>query len=107
MMPASCDESSLNQHGRLRRCFLDTGHDGSHQSDAGEKWEAPGVVLERLRAEWGRTHRIAWTGTLWMATAHDRRCHWRTEVEPTPEQLEERLRRRPSPTVIPEPRRAR
>lgn len=107
MMPASCNESSLDQHGRPRQCLLATGHDGSHQSDAGDQWESPGVVLERLRAKWGCTHRIAWTGTLWMATARDRRCHWRTEIEPTPGQLEARLRGRPSPAVIPEPRRVR
>lgn len=106
-MPASCDESSLDQQGRLRQCLLNSGHDGSHRSDAGENWEAPGVVLERLRVKWGRTHRIAWTGTLWMATAYDRRSHWRTEIEPTPEQLEARLRGRPRPTVVPEQRRPR
>ncbi|WP_262391655.1 hypothetical protein [Nocardiopsis sp. CNR-923] len=38
-----------------------------------------------------------WTDSLWTATARSRAVKWRTEIEPTPEQLEERLRRHAHP----------
>ncbi|MFL1377397.1 MULTISPECIES: hypothetical protein [unclassified Nocardiopsis] len=98
-----CGESRLDRSGIRRSCLLDRGHDGEHEDARGDRWEPPGLVLERLRATWGRTHRIAWTGALWMATHRDPSVPWRTEIEPTPEQLEERLRTRSraTPSRIP------
>ncbi|MDE3723045.1 hypothetical protein PWG71_16770 [Nocardiopsis sp. N85] len=106
LIPPLCNESRLDHQARLSTCHLETGHPGPHEDARGETWEPPGVVLERLRKTWGRTHRIAWTGSLWMATAYDRTSHWRTEIEPTPDQLEERLRTRAkaAPSPIPRPR---
>lgn len=102
LMPL-CGEVRLDRQGRRRVCLLDLGHPGRHEDARGERWEPPGPVLERLRSTWGRTHHIAWTGTLWMATHRDRSVPWRTEIEPTPEQLEERLRfrSRDAPSRIP------
>lgn len=102
-----CGDTCLNAEGRVRACALDSGHDGPHEDIRSDQWESPGVVLERLRRRWGHTHRIAWTGRLWMATAHDRNVSWRTEIEHTPEQLEERLRARGVTPTVPEQRRSR
>ncbi|QVJ03516.1 hypothetical protein KGD82_27735 (plasmid) [Nocardiopsis eucommiae] len=69
-----------------------------------DTWEDPAVVLPRLSARWGHTHHISWTGRLWLATDRRPSSHWRTEVEPTPEQLEESLQRHhgaPAPTSAP------
>lgn len=93
MFPPPCTEARINSHGSTRTCCLDTGHDGDHMDAAGNTWEPPGQTLLRLTARWGRTHRIAWTGKLWLATHRDRRSHWRTEIEPTPELLEASLRK--------------
>ncbi|MES0908533.1 hypothetical protein [Nocardiopsis tropica] len=103
-MPPLCVEARLDACGRRRACVLDRGHDGDHQDLKGESWEPPGVTLARLKKVWGHTHRIVWTGTLWVATAHSRAVPWRTEVEPTPAQLEERLRRRHGQRDVPEQR---
>ncbi|PDP86196.1 hypothetical protein CQJ94_18405 [Glycomyces fuscus] len=59
----------------------------------GHRWEAPGATLARLRAVWGRTHHVAWTGSYWVATARDRRAPHRSHVEPTPGLLERELQR--------------
>ncbi|MFV2195559.1 hypothetical protein [Nocardiopsis sp. LOL_012] len=96
-----CGETSLNPSGLPRTCERETGHDGDHMDAHGARWEPPRVVLERFRERWGRSHRIVWTGRLWVATAHDSRASWRTEIEYTPDQLEERLRKRGVPPVFP------
>lgn len=93
-MPPLCSESGLDESGCRRTCVLERGHEGNHQDLKGECWEPPGLTLARLNQTWGRTHQIAWTGSFWVATAHSRTSPWRTEVEPTPAQLEERLRTR-------------
>lgn len=92
MYPPLCNETRLNQHSFLRACCLDSGHDGDHMEISGATWAPPGETLLRLNARWGRTHRIAWTGRYWLATHRNPYTHWRTEVEPTPEQLEASLR---------------
>ncbi|CAL9478233.1 hypothetical protein SUDANB121_02996 [Nocardiopsis dassonvillei] len=92
-----CGESHLDQACARRECLLEEGHTGPHEDVKGRTWEPPERTLERLRSAWGRTHRIAWTGSLWMATHRDPDAPWRTEVEPTPEQLEERLRAHSTP----------
>lgn len=91
MMPPHCAETSLDRNGIPRCCVMEAGHEGDHMDRQGGTWEPPGIVLQRLRETWGRTHRIIWTGRMWMATAHRDDVHWRTEVEPTPGQLEESL----------------
>lgn len=91
MFPPLCAEVHLNASDFTRACCLDSGHDGDHMETTGQTWEPPGQTLRRLIAKWGRTHRIAWTGRYWRATTHDPRSHWRTEIAPTPEQLEESL----------------
>lgn len=101
MFPPPCNETHLNMHSFLRACCLDAGHDGDHMETTGQTWEPPGVVLQRLSDRWGRTHRIAWTGRYWMATDRNPRSHWRSEVEPTPEQLEMALRRHHGSPVEP------
>ncbi|MBB6121912.1 hypothetical protein [Nocardiopsis algeriensis] len=100
----TCREEARTPQGRPCVCWLDRGHDGDHEDAAGYRWEPPGVALRRLRDTWGGTHRIAWTGTLWIATARSQAAPWRTEIEPTPAQLEDRLRHRGSPPTIPAPR---
>jgi hypothetical protein len=97
MMSSYCAETRLDESGYRRVCVLDTGHEGEHMDARGVRWEPPGATLQRLRARWGHTHRIVWTGALWMATAHNRTAQWRTEIEPTPQQLEERLQHRAHP----------
>lgn len=104
LLAPRCGDTCLNTEGRIRACALDSGHDGPHEDIHSDQWEPQGVVLERLRKRWGHTHRIAWTGRLWMATAHDRNVSWRTEIEHTPEQLEERLRTRGAYPPVPTPR---
>lgn len=104
LLQPRCGDTCLSPAGRLRTCELDADHDGPHEDVRGDRWESPGLVLERLRERWGHTHRIVWTGRLWMATAHHRNASWRTEIEPTPEQLEERLRTRSTCPPIPLPR---
>lgn len=104
MTPPPCGETALDRSGSPRTCVLDSAHEGDHFDGRGRSWEPPGVTLARLRRSWGRTHRIVWTGSLWMATAHARTCRWRTVIEPTPAQLEEGLRRHASPPPPP-PRR--
>lgn len=104
-MPPLCSETALDRDGCHRVCVQDVGHDGGHQDVKGYQWEPPGVALDRLRARWGSTHRIAWTGSLWLATAHDRRARWRSHVEPTPDQLEASLRRHAGQPQVPAQRR--
>lgn len=94
MTDQECGEARLDEHGWVRTCARPPGHDGLHIDARGQDWEPPTVTLERLQNRWGRTHRVVWTGRLWMATAHRHDVPWRTEVEPTPEQLEQRLRSR-------------
>ncbi|MFY7069564.1 hypothetical protein ACOQFV_27215 [Nocardiopsis changdeensis] len=89
-----CGAERLTPSSTLRRCVLDPHHAGHHQDEGGETWVPPEVVLKRLRAAYGQTHRIAWTGRMWIATNRDPDAPWRSEVEPTPEQLETRLRDR-------------
>jgi len=93
MMPPHCTETSLDTDGIPRSCSLSAGHDGAHMSWTAETWEDPTTVLPRLVSRWGRTHQFAWTGRLWRATDRSPDSHWRTEIEPTPEQLEASLRR--------------
>lgn len=93
MMPPHCTETSLDHDGRLRSCSLSAGHEGDHMGWDCQTWEPPGAVLQRLQRTWGTTHRIAWTGSMWLATARDRRARWRSHVEPTPQQLEASLHR--------------
>ncbi len=92
-----CGEAHLDHSCMRRTCLLEAGHSGPHEDSKGQTWEPPELTLERLRSTWGSTHRIAWTGSLWMATHRDPNAPWRTEVEPTPEQLEERLRAHSAP----------
>ncbi|MBR8745515.1 hypothetical protein DSY14_28175, partial [Nocardiopsis sp. MG754419] len=63
-----CPEAGVDALGRARWCILAGGHEGDHRDDHGRVWPPAGVVLQGLIARWGRTHRIAWTGRLWMAT---------------------------------------
>ena len=91
MYPPSCSEERLTEHSQLRRCVLDGGHDGDHEDARGDTWPPPGVVLQVLTARWGRTHKFAWTGRFWVATHRDPRAPWRSQIEPTPKQLEARL----------------
>lgn len=92
-MPPHCTETSLDEHGIPRSCSLSAGHDGDHMSWTADTWQDPTEVLPRLTSRWGRTHRVSWTGRLWLATDRNPQSHWRTEVEPTPGQLEASLRR--------------
>ncbi|OLT27719.1 hypothetical protein BJF83_17745 [Nocardiopsis sp. CNR-923] len=77
--------------------MLGADHDGDHEDARGERWEPPATTLARLRERWEHAYRIVWTGSLWMATAYSPYVAWRTEVEPTPEQLEARLYRNAHP----------
>jgi hypothetical protein len=89
-----CDDESRDSSGIARFCALDPGHDGQHEDIHGRRWEPVPVVLARLRARWGDTHRIRCTGHMWMALAEDPGSPWATHIEPTPEQLEASLRSR-------------
>ncbi|MFD6953415.1 MULTISPECIES: hypothetical protein [unclassified Nocardiopsis] len=102
--PPVCGETSLDRDTRHLVCVLDTGHDGDHQDARGTRWEPPRTTLVRLRRRWGRTHRVAWTGSYWVATARDRRVRWRSHIEPTPDQLEADLRRHTGHPPVPAPR---
>lgn len=97
MMPPHCTETSLDEHGIPGACVIEAGHEGDHMDCHGRTWEPPGEVLDQLRALWGRTHRVVWTGRMWMATAHDPQAHHRTEIEPTPGQLVGSLRKHHGP----------
>lgn len=92
-MPPHCSETARDCDGRPRHCVLEAGHGGDHLDWRSESWEPPGFTLARLQARWGRTHRVVWTGHMWPATAHDPNADWRTETEPTSQQLEVSLRR--------------
>lgn len=100
-----CGQSRLDASGFLRTCQRDPGHTGHHEDARGDRWEPPGLILDRLRRRWGRSHRIVWTGRFWVATAYDRCAPWRTEIEYSPEVLEERLRNRGATPAIPSQRR--
>lgn len=91
MMPPHCAETALDAHMHTRYCSLEVSHGGDHMDWHGNTWQDPADVLPRLQARWGRTHHIAWTGRLWLATDRRPRSHWATEVEPTPDLLEQRL----------------
>jgi hypothetical protein len=106
MMPPHCTETSLDRNGVPRCCVIEAGHEGDHMDHQARTWEPPGTVLARLRETWGRTHRIIWTGRMWIATAHRDDVHWRTEVEPTPAQLEESLQKHSRPPDRPRARSA-
>ncbi|QKW32422.1 hypothetical protein HUT17_05035 (plasmid) [Nocardiopsis flavescens] len=93
-MTGICGTERLDSAGHPRTCLLSPHHDGPHEDSKGTTWHRPETTLARLRACYGHTHRIAWTGRMWIATHRDPTAPWRTEVEPTPEQLEERLRTR-------------
>lgn len=93
MMPPHCSEMSLDSNGVPHACVMEAGHEDNHMDRTGRIWEPPGTVLARLQETWGRTHRVIWTGRMWMATAHRADVDWRTETEPTPDQLEESLLR--------------
>ncbi|MEV2274017.1 hypothetical protein AB0I72_00395 [Nocardiopsis sp. NPDC049922] len=95
----TCPEIGLDPSGFVRRCVLAPGHEDRHEDAKGRRWEPPEVSLPRLRDRWGHAYWIAWTGRMWVATAHDRCAPWRTEVEPTVEQLETRLHRHTRPRV--------
>ena len=105
VIPPPCGESALDMCARRRVCVEDAEHDGEHVDVTGHRWEDPRVALDRLRARYGRTHTIAWTGTYWVATARDRRARWRSHVEPTPAQLEADLLRHTGHPPIPRQRR--
>ena len=91
-MNRSCLEAHLTSAGRTRRCVRARTHEGVHMDEYGDTWAPPAQVLAELTARWGRTHKIAWTGRFWLATHHHPRAPWRSQIEPTPEQLESRLR---------------
>ncbi|WP_019610845.1 hypothetical protein [Nocardiopsis sp. CNS-639] len=95
MIPQACRETVLDRTCRHHVCAEDAGHDGDHVSVRGYRWEPPRATLARLRARWEHTHHVAWTGSYWVATAHDRSAPHRSHVEPTPEQLERKLREQP------------
>lgn len=105
MIPNPCGETALNSGGSRRTCVLDSDHPGDHEASDGWTWQPPETVLARLRAVWGATHRIAWTGSLWVAVHRDPAASWRTHVEPTPAQLEDRLRRHTASRTEPRPHR--
>ena len=105
VVPPPCGQSALDPGARRRVCAEETGHDGEHVDVTGYRWEAPGAVLARLQQTWESTHRIAWTGTYWVATARDPLSRWRSHVEPTPAQLEADLRRHTGHPPIPRQRR--
>ncbi|MFL1376055.1 MULTISPECIES: hypothetical protein [unclassified Nocardiopsis] len=92
MIPPLCGQAALNRNGSRRTCVLDADHPGDHEDPTGWTWQPPETVLAHLRDTWGTTHRIAWTGALWVAVHRDPAAPWRTHVEPTPDQLEDRLR---------------
>lgn len=98
-MTGLCYSECRDSGGRPRVCVLERDHTGAHEDARGDRWERPETVLERLRETWGATHRIAWTGALWIAVHRDPTAPWRTEIEPTPEQLEERLQTRQAAPV--------
>ncbi|WP_435111000.1 hypothetical protein [Nocardiopsis synnemataformans] len=101
MIPRACREAALDRDCRHHVCTEDAGHDGEHVSLRGYRWETPTVTLARLRATWGHTHHVAWTGSYWVATAHDRSAPHRSHVEPTPELLERELREQTGRSRVP------
>ncbi|GAB3717623.1 hypothetical protein [Nocardiopsis oceani] len=108
-----CEAQGTTDHHQRWHCIRQADHLGDHMDDHGRSHRRPGDVLRELAGRWGRTHRFAYTGTLWVATHRSARTHWRTEIEPTSELLEARLRAHhgpppgpaPHPPVVPEPRR--
>ncbi|WP_017599183.1 hypothetical protein [Nocardiopsis lucentensis] len=96
-LPPMCPEIGRDHSGYVRRCVLDLDHDGDHQDARGDTWEPPEVALPRLRARWGHSHHIVYLPSgLWMATAYDPNAYWKTEVEPTVEQLDTMIGRHTS-----------
>lgn len=88
VMPPHCSERSQDRNGIPRSCVMEAGHEGDHMDWDARTWRPVGVVLRELTTRWGRTHRFSCTpGGSWIATTHDPRAYWRSEVEPTPEQL--------------------
>lgn len=59
------------------------------------------MTLARLRAAWGHTHHVAWIGSYWVATAHDRRALYRSHIEPTSKLLELALQELPGRPQVP------
>lgn len=96
MNSGTCGAERLNRNSARRTCRLEPGHPGNHQDRDGATWSDPGTTLTRLQDTYGSTHRIAYTGALWVAVHRDPNAPWRTEIEPTAEQLEKRLRTRQS-----------
>lgn len=107
MIPRACRETALDRDCRHHVCAEDAGHEGDHQDARGYRWEPPRTALDQLQHRWGRTHRVSWTGSYWVATARDRRARWRSHIEPTPGQLERELRRHTGPLPVPAQRRPR
>lgn len=93
MMPPHCaPERALDRAGHVRHCILSAGHDGDHMDAHGDTWEQVPAALARIQAAWGSTHRVVFLPSgMWLATAHSPDVPWRTETEPTAEQLEEKL----------------
>lgn len=103
-MSAQCGDEARDTSGWARVCFLADGHHGPHTDRHGYHWQDARVVLERLQQRWESTHRVSYTGHMWMATAHDPNATWRTHVEPTPEQLEASLQRHVKTSIPPQRR---
>ncbi|WP_017603467.1 hypothetical protein [Nocardiopsis alkaliphila] len=103
-----CPAHGLTHKGERWYCIHPADHPGAHMDDHGHPRHLPGQVLQDLTQRWGRTHKFAFTGKLWIATHRDPRTHWRTQIEPCPDLLEQRLRAQhgPPPGPIPPPRTA-
>lgn len=90
-IPPMCTATALDRSGRPRRCIEDQGHGGDHVDVRGFHWEPLEDALRRLQARWGRTHRVVCTGRMWIATAHQDDASHLSEIQPTPEQLDQIL----------------
>lgn len=91
-IPLECGERALDASGMPRVCVKDSGHDGDHADARADAWERPERTLERLIAQWGHLYTIARAGALWKAVARNPHASWRTHIEPTPDQIEARMR---------------
>ena len=98
-----CDAEGSTDRGKRWYCIRRADHCGPHTDEYGQARHLPGEVLQELLQRWGRTHRIAYTGTLWVAVHRNPHTHWRTEIEPTPELLQARLRQHHGPPPGPAP----
>ncbi|MEU3307796.1 hypothetical protein [Nocardiopsis sp. NPDC006832] len=102
-MTQLCRAQGDSGRGERWYCIGRADHPGPHTDDHGRARHLPSEALQELVHRWGRTHRVAYTGTLWVAVHRDPHTHWRTEIEPTPELLEVRLREHHGPPPGPAP----